>query len=277
MQIKVVGYTLLPLTTSDNVSGLETTISRLVPDVFASGLRVDDASCAISGDATVARRNFVNDEIKSEVLRQEKRRSLWQARLPSGLPEAMRRSHGSVHFVSNDESENLHVHFDDWTLSPSQLGKRIGNSVSIEKEFDQSHSQISEVVCQLCLGFFDGSFFDYGFVCSTEEFLEKNVDQSNGGQRAVGLDASKYLPGLYWGNYFSDRLRERMPRVGDKLRGYDSIQLSNGLLLIGTDEPCNWNKPENLADTSTAIKHIGEQFFFNTNANEREELFTVTD
>lgn len=277
MQIKVVGYTLLPLTMTDNVSRLETMISRLAPDAFSSGLRVDNDSCAISSETMVAHRNYINDEIESEVLRQQERRSHWQATLPSGLPEALQRSHGSVHFISNDETENLHVHFDDWTLSPSQLEKRIGNTVSIEKKYDQSYSRVSEVAQRLCAGFFDGSLFDYGFCCSTEEFIEKNIDRSNGGQRAVGLDASKYLPGLFWGNYFSDRLRERMPRVGDKLTGYDSLKLSHGLLLIGTDEPFNWNKRQSVVDTSRAIEHIGEQFFYNTNAKERKELFAVTD
>lgn len=277
MQIKVVGYTLLPLTVTERVLELEAMISRLRPEVFLSGLKTEDAETTKPVVSPVDQHNYLMREIESEIARQEDRRHQWQATLNSDMPDGRTRSHGSVHLISDDKSENLHVHFDEWTLAPSQLEKRMGNSVSIEKEFQESGLRADEMVRGVCQKFFDGSLFDYGFCCTVEEFQSKNIDRSGGGQRAIGLDASKYLPGFFWGNFFSDRLQGRMPLVQERINGFVPLNLSNGLLLLGADLPWHWSNPKYMADANAAINTIGEQFFFNTNATRREELFTVAD
>jgi hypothetical protein len=50
-----------------------------------------------------------------------------------------------------------------------------------------------------CCANFDPFF---GFACDTEEYHAKNMSTEGGGVRAIGIDIGKYLPGLYWLNFF---------------------------------------------------------------------------
>lgn len=273
------GYSLAPFTNPNHVANLEVVLSKLPPDVFSSGLLLDDETVPQNKPVLPEHfRGFIRETIDREKSRFQTKFAQWKNFIPD-WPDIDTRSRvlGSVHFISGDGKENLHVHFDDWTFSPCLEEKRFGNSVTIEKEFDQIDESTDETIRRVCKKFFDNSLFDYGYCCDAEEYWAKNIDQSDGGARAVGLDVSKYLPGFYWGNYFSDRLQGRMPRVKEDLEGYESVRLSVGILLLGKYPAWDWDKPENVARNRKAVEIIGEQFFFNTNATHRENLFSVTD
>lgn len=277
IRVKLVGYSLLPLSLSQHASRLQDTIEGLAPDVFSSGLKVDQVGPEETDLGTITRSNFIIREIETESSRLKGRRANWQSTLLSGIPYSAQRTHGSVHFVSIDETEHLHIHFDEWILANFQTERRIGNVINLEKQFARRDQSTDETVRRICMTFFDGELFDYGFCCTADEFFAKNIDQSGGGQRAVGLDASKHLPGFYWANYFSNRLQSRIPKVRQCLNGFESSCLSNGQVLIAKYRPWHWDTPKNLADANAAVGVIGSQYFFGSGANHRTDLFAIDE
>lgn len=277
MIMKLVGYSLSPLTKPEQSSRLETLLARLAPKVFSSGLMVDEDAPPTRHVCPKTQRGYIVEEIDREIARLESRRTVWRNQLGSSLPDNMQRSHGSVHFVSTDGEENLHVHFDDWSLAPSQSEKRFGNSVSVEIACDEENKEDDGWLRQLCRTFFDGALFDYGFCCSRDEFVSKNIERSDGGERAVGLDASRWLPGFYWGNYFGKCLCRRMSEVDRDMHGFDTLRLSDGVFVVSTQPPWCWQSPTYRTTEKMAISAIGKQFFFNGDRSNGVDLFSVVD
>jgi len=271
--------TLSPLLDAGNCGDLETTLGNLAPNVFASGLRLDEDDSPDDLRCLDKDIGFLFSDIENELSRKVDRAKQWKNHLIEHLnvefPSHLQRPLGSVHYVSDDGKQHLHVHFDELPLSPSCDEKHFGNMVSIEIEFDSEDATVDEMVRRLCRKFFDGSLFDYGFCCPAEEFDTKNIDRSDGGMRAVGLDASRYLPGFYWGNYFGRRLQQRILRIGQQFDSFDAIDLSDGLLILGIYPPWSWDDLENRAHAKATVETIGEQFFFNTNPIGHEDLFSV--
>lgn len=96
-----------------------------------------------------------------------------------------------------------------------------------------------------------------------EQYDAKNMLLDHG-MRAVGLDASKALPGLYWLNFFGQPYRDFIGE--EKLLnapGHKARKVDHGILLRVHPDPTAWSSPEYLAKERAVLDHIGEQYFFN--------------
>ena len=89
----------------------------------------------------------------------------------------------------------------------------------------------------------------YAFAVLFEEWVCKNgypfrfAGSTSTNHNWVGRDCQKYVPGLYWMNYFSDSYAEQhtidTSRLGTDLR-IEPVRLSRGWLLKLYDHPCDW-------------------------------------
>ena len=92
------------------------------------------------------------------------------------------------------------------------------------------------------------------------EWYAKNM-LLDGGLRAIGVDMSRYLPGLYWLNWFGAPYCELMGR--ERLLSapaFDAIALGDGVLLQVDERPDDWDS----SDTRYArvLEHVGDRYFF---------------
>jgi hypothetical protein len=106
-----------------------------------------------------------------------------------------------------------------------------------------------------------------------DEFWASNMHDEADGLHAVGVDISRWVPGLYWLTFFGppyvalfgeEELRTAPgPRVG---------HLDSGYLLGLGESPGQWAAPS-YQQTSTAIKaHLGDRFFWDKTHPERETI-----
>jgi len=186
------------------------------------------------------------------------------------------RALGSIHFVSKDGMKNVHLHFDQFRLAPVLDELRFGNILSIESEDSStSGNQLAEIALSVMTTLFDNDLFDHGFCCASGEYNESNLDRDGGGVRAVGLDASKWLPGFYWANYFGSHLCELVGRdVLMTTPGCRRIQLGSGVLVANTLPPDRWSDAEFIENSQSAMSHIGRHLFFEKGKAAGGSLFT---
>src|SRR5690606_32664422 len=113
------------------------------------------------------------------------------------------------------------------------------------------------------------------FCCLSDEYDARNLDVADGGVRAVGLDAARWLPGFYWANYFGLHLSEMIgTEVLMSVPGCRSIRLASGVLVVHRMPPEAWNEPAFGQVTESAIAHIGRQVFFERGKRPSGRLFT---
>lgn len=87
--------------------------------------------------------------------------------------------------------------------------------------------------------------FDYGYVCHQAEYTEKNMVQTllESGkvlrEQAVGTEWPRYLPGLYWVNYFGEAYRKAGMDFGN-VSSELIANLANGVRLQMSQAPGDW-------------------------------------
>jgi hypothetical protein len=117
------------------------------------------------------------------------------------------------------------------------------------------------------LKFFDERDAYYGFGCRYVERFHRNlfkVDLWGDGRFAtsqLGQDIRKYIPGLYWMNYFSNSLLKKYPIGIDAIAkdtGGSVQRLRHGVLLGLYDSPADWESRRDVVD---GILEQSEYFF----------------
>jgi len=251
-----------------------TAIERLVEnlsDFLGPRLMIDDTyskDCLDVNDPGGLRR-----VVETELARSTQNLGRLREMTARDLPYARR--FGSVHFVSEDGTKNVHLSFDEYKLSPSVGEWRFGNAFSIEAEVgDLCETELDDIAAGISQTMFENDLFDHGFCCLADEYDAKNIDRSVNGVSAVGLDASKYLPGFYWGNYFGRFLCELIGR--DRLLtvpGCRSIPSTSGVILMNKLPPSLWRDAAYKNNQTIAIAHVGRHLFFEKNGRSQGELF----
>jgi hypothetical protein len=131
----------------------------------------------------------------------------WAAYLSGSSSSALKHKLASLFFVSPDLAKELFIGMDERPLVKQLVETHFGNWLTLGC---QQHDLTGAALRRRCLAvankLYDNRLFDYGRCCVKEEFDNSNLDRTNGGLRAVGLDVSKRLPGFYWGNYFGEYL-----------------------------------------------------------------------
>jgi len=104
----------------------------------------------------------------------------------------------------------------------------------------------------------------YGHLCCESDYLEKNVIDDEDRHAAVGNDLKKHLPGIYWANFFGPRYIEffgedhLLSAPAHEVRWMDEA----GILLMLSDSPLDYAKPEVRRREDTIIEHLGRAAFF---------------
>ena len=157
---------------------------------------------------------------------------------------------------------------DDWIFMPQPDRQLFGNDISIwveRKDVEgmpaaQWMANASAILCE-------SMDFMYGFAYCNGEYYSKNMDINRGG--AIGIDPSKYLPGLYWINFFGEPYveligKKRLMTIPDAI----TKELPTGVIVQFGTNPHAWNTSEYITAIEKALDHIGRQYFFdrrNTN------------
>ncbi len=113
----------------------------------------------------------------------------------------------------------------------------------------------------------------YGHAHLREEFEAKNMHSDQEGTWAVGIRLTKYLPGLYWLNYFGNVYVNLIGR--DQLVSAPASEahaISDGVLLSLADSPESWNTPAYQAREEAVLAHLGPQYFFTRSDPNRETV-----
>jgi hypothetical protein len=108
----------------------------------------------------------------------------------------------------------------------------------------------------------------YARANATEEFSAKNISREGGGVRAIGVNWSQAVPGLYWLNYFAG------PSIGvigtDRFaRCAAAKPLGQGFVVALADRAGEWNNAEYQAREAQAKETLGSQFFFDRDHPDR--------
>lgn len=265
---------------SRNLSDRVQVLLHNLADDFLGSILVEEMDKDDQRDAyrlNLAEQGSLASHIDAELLRADEGRRKWKASMKGFLPDQLpfERQSGRVHFESLDRSKEVHLSFDEFELAPNLDNMQFGNYLSIISEEKQHGEELAKKYLSVLERLFDNDLFDHGFCCLSDQYDEKNLDRSEGGVRAVGLDASKCLPGFYWGNYFGDYLCKH---IGEsrllEVPSCRSKKLQYGVLVTNELPPDSWNEPNFIHNENLAMDHIGRQLFYEKGKELTEKLFS---
>jgi len=90
---------------------------------------------------------------------------------------------------------------------------------------------------------------------------------------AIGRDFGKYLPGLFWMNFFGKPYVELIGK--SRLAGAPSFsmqEIDEGVCLKLYEDPFKWSEPLNRKAEEKALRHIGVQHFFERENHAQESM-----
>jgi len=182
---------------------------------------------------------------------------------------------GSLYLV--DGSGNKEVYLDVSEAGTREIDGelRLANSLRITWQDVRTVGENLSSICSNTLHYLlNNPLFDFGYCCNEEQYIAKNIDTTGGGMCAIGLDASRCLPGFYWSNYFGDFLCQRIGEdVLMDVPDCKSEKLSDGILVTNQLSPDQWSEDVFTCNEERAMKHIGLQYFFNRREHIHENLF----
>lgn len=116
--------------------------------------------------------------------------------------------------------------------------------------------------------------------CHSDDFERQNVyrnfrcpDGSTSLYRVVGVHPDRFLPGLYWLNYFGPELTASMPSLAKGACG--AVPHGKGTLLKLADDPRQMTTPESIERIDRCKRELGEQRFFVKNPELEEDGETI--
>lgn len=184
------------------------------------------------------------------------------------------RRSGSVELRGADETLTVVLALDDYLFAPSAGRWLWGNTVTIQIREALSRSNFAvdfarRFAAAACSEL--SPWYAHGHL--REEWDQKNISREGGGVMAVGLDVSRYLPGVYWLNFFGEPYcnligKDRLLHapVGEA-RAVDA-----GVLLFLSPTPDAWDTPEYRAAETLIQAHLGDLYFFSRRETGRNTL-----
>lgn len=128
--------------------------------------------------------------------------ALFQLLAKTAAPEYPRAT-GSMELRGAYRGLTVVILLDDWTFCPIGNSWRAGNQIAIQVRKDRIEGRDSPIWVEECFERCCSTLHPlFAFAGATEEYYAKNMSKQGGGLRAIGIDIAKYLPGLYWLNYF---------------------------------------------------------------------------
>jgi hypothetical protein len=157
---------------------------------------------------------------------------------------------------------------DDWVFQADHLW---GNFICVDagREIVEGAPAV-QWTQQACRAFCEAIDVAHGWVTTDGEYYSKN---RVGEWRIVGIDPSRYLPGMYWTNIFGKPYvklmgRERLLSTPDA-----TTAAAGGHVLVRFgDDPWGWKSRGYRAAVARGLDHIGRKFFFDKNARTRKTV-----
>lgn len=215
-------------------------------------------------------KDFVTD-VRAAAL---ERGELYEQLIAKHGPGPFPRRTGSVELRGADDSLIIVLILDDYLFAPSVGCYHWGNDVGVQvckprvagldaAEFVRRFS--SRACAQL------SPWYAHGHV--PEEWDHKNMSHEGGGTMAIGSDISRYLPGLYWLNFFGEPYCQLIgkPRLLSA-PAHETEELDAGVLLLLAPEPDAWYTPEYKAVENRILMHVGDKYFFNRHEPQRDTV-----
>jgi hypothetical protein len=113
----------------------------------------------------------------------------------------------------------------------------------------------------------------YGNVRLTEEYDAKNMVHTQTSTSAIGVQFHKYLPGLYWLNYFGPPYCDLMGR--DRILtvpAYEVWPSGDGVIVSLAESAEEWESPAYRRREQDVIEHLGKPYFFSRDDPKRDSL-----
>jgi hypothetical protein len=189
-----------------------------------------------------------------------------------GRPPAERLS-GSAELRGASSELVLVVSVDEWVAHPLGTKISLGNRIALQVrhrsvERRDRANWTRETFEMLCARLAPA----WGSACHPDEYWAKVMSESPRIE-AVGRDFGRFLPGLFWLNFFGPRYQEL---IGEKrLRSAPAdrvVGLDHGVILSLAAEPESWSSSEYALTEGKVRRHLGPAFFFAKSDRQRETV-----
>jgi hypothetical protein len=171
---------------------------------------------------------------------------------------------GSAELRGSNRSIIVIAHFDEWAFAPISGSWIFGNSITLQvtspwvrRESAHVWSQTAfEILCNRLNPAWAAAY-------SESEYEDKNISREDGGMASIGNDISRYLPGIYWLNFFGPPYCNLIGR--DRLLSAPAVECKSwnqGVFLRLSDHPDEWISMAYKAETAKLLNHIGTRYFF---------------
>lgn len=255
-----------PLFEGDELRKLETLTQEILPD-WSSEL-------CIWKESKKKRREPIKDferDVRASAL---ERGPLYERLAREYGLDADERRTGTVEVRGKDNSLIIVVSLDDRVFAPSSGTWLWGNSITFQlcrkrvegKSAIEVARALAEQGCESL-----SPWYAHGEML--EEWNAKNMSTEDGGLMAIGVDISRYLPGLYWMNFFGEPY---CSMIGTQellsAPSYQSIEIDNGVMLYLSGDPRDWQDAEYKERETLVLEHLGTQYFFNREVRDRQTV-----
>jgi hypothetical protein len=155
------------------------------------------------------------------------------------------------------------VSLDEMVLSPIGAKKQLGNGIALQVRSGSGGSRfggewLAEMFAALCEQLSPA----WGWAGTVAEYWAK-VMTDGPCIEAVGRDFGRYLPGLFWLNFFGGRLCDHLGEQQLIATPAHVVRKVGAGVLIGfSAEPGQWQTPEYQAVQAWGRRHLGEDLFF---------------
>lgn len=175
---------------------------------------------------------------------------------------------------SADDALTVIVRADEFVLKPSAGRWLFGNRVTLQIRRPRVEGTDAAI---WSAGVFEALCAElsplWGAAYTSDEYDMKNMSRADGGLRAVGVDASRHLPGLYWLNFFGrpycDLIGQRhlLSAPAPEVREVDT-----GVLLRLAQDPRDWSTPAYKEAEARVLDHVGDRYFFSIQEPDRRTV-----
>jgi hypothetical protein len=183
---------------------------------------------------------------------------------------------GSVELRGSGPELVVVVSVDPMVVSPLGAKRQLGNRIALQVRRPKvgrspGVTWLSEAFEFLC----DRLSPAWGSAGHAREYWAKVMSDSPRVE-AVGRDFGRFLPGVFWLNFFGRRYRELIG--DDRLRSAPAERVAvidDGVLIVVAGDPAAWDTPEYAVSEQRVRAHVGTELFFSK--AEPDRLTVVPD
>jgi hypothetical protein len=177
------------------------------------------------------------------------------------------RAFGSVELRGADPGLIVVLSIDRTVVSPLGAKKDLGNHISFQVrrplvEGRPANAWLREAFQTVCAEMSPA----WGWAGHLDEYWAKAMTELPRVE-VIGRDFGRFLPGLFWSNFFGRRYRDLVG--ASRLRTAPAervIDLDDGVLIELSSDPLNWNTADYAIREQKVREHLGQELFFRRTA-----------